>query len=207
MRLRGPRATSPPAQMRVFEVRSVCGSTRTPPAGVRSRSTAPPRKLTSAAWPTARMTVSAGMTSSVPAANVGAKRPSASNTDVTAIVSSPVTCPVADEAVRSPAVHDSNAFVFGFVDLLGVGGDLCRRLQCHDRDVEHARSTRRPGDVERRGHRPARVLVGGRGQRDGRWRSRTCRRGAECRPRGVEGNVAAADDHDARPRGRREIPD
>ena len=63
IRFRGPRATSPPAQMRGSEVRSDSGSTCTPPGRVRSRSTPASRKLdVGAPGPTARMTVSAGMT-------------------------------------------------------------------------------------------------------------------------------------------------
>ena len=86
MRLRGPFATSPPAQICGCDVRSVCSSTCTPPARVRSSSSGP-RKDTSAAWPTARITVSAGCARRCRPRTTGAKRPCSSNTDATATVS------------------------------------------------------------------------------------------------------------------------
>ena len=105
IRLRGPCATSPPAQIRGCDVRSVARR----PARRRRGSLELQRRRgrsRSAAWPTARITVSAGMTSSVPAGTSGANRPCSSNTDATAIVSSPVTRPVADEPVRTAPVDD-----------------------------------------------------------------------------------------------------
>ena len=71
IRFRGPRATSPPAQIRGCEVRSDAGSTSTPPGRSRSSAIAAEQVDDRRLCPTARITVSAAITSSVPGSNVG----------------------------------------------------------------------------------------------------------------------------------------
>ena len=153
------------------------------------------RKPTSAAWPTARMTVSAGITASVPGfegrgeAPVGVEhrrhRDRLQAGDLR----------VADEPVRTTAVHDPDAFAFGLVDLLGIGRDLVGRFERDDRDVEHAGAACGARDVERRRHRSPRVLVGVRRRaRPGAGGAAPDGRGAERGAGRVERDVAAADD-------------
>ena len=103
---------------------------------------------------------------------------------------------VADEAVRSAAVDDADAFALGLVDLLGIGRDLVGRFQRDDRHVEHARPPRGAGHVEGGRHGPPRVFVGGRAQRNRLGRVRAGRRRAQRGSGRVERDVAAADDHD-----------
>ena len=116
------------------------------------------------------------------------------------MVSSPVTRPVvADEAVRALAVEDRDALGLGLGDLLGIGRDLLGRLERDDGHVEHAGAHGGAGDVEGRDHAAAGVVLACR--RPGRRSSasasdRTPGRGPQRGAGGIEGDVAAADDHD-----------
>ena len=98
----------------------------------------------------------------------------------------------------STAIHDADALALGFVDLLGIGRDLLGGLERDDGHVEHAGAPRRAGDVERRGHRPARVVVRGRGRAQLAPGAAAPADAARERGAGrVERDVAAADDDDA----------
>ena len=140
MRLRGPCATSPPAQIvRVRRPQRGRVDARPPCGRVRARRRRAGRR--SAAWPTARMTVSAGAPPRCRATNVGAKRPARRRTPTRRDRLEPGDPAVADEAVRAPSVEDRDALALGLGDLLGVGGDLLGRLQGDDGDVVDARRT------------------------------------------------------------------
>src|SRR6266540_2660484 len=93
IRLRGPNATSPPANTSRADVARVSRSTSMVPRGPTDTPSSGESHDRAGAWPIARITESHGNTDSVPSANFGSNRPSGSNTDVTRRVSSPVTEP------------------------------------------------------------------------------------------------------------------
>ncbi len=138
--------------------------------------------------------MSAARISSVPGRNVGANRPCRveHRRDADRLETGHVT--VADEAVRTAAKHDAYALAFGFLDLLRIGRDLLGRFERDDRHVEHPGAARGTRDVEGRGHRAARVVFRGGTERDRRRLLGAGRHGTQCRARGVERDVAAADD-------------
>jgi hypothetical protein len=119
MRLRGPKARSPPHQMRGCAVRSVARSVGTPPHGAALRPSVAGSQLASARWPMAKITVSQASASSGPSSITGAKRPASSNTRATGTSVTPATRPSAPSMrrtlrrsrrwIRSPAVARSSS--------------------------------------------------------------------------------------------------
>ena len=164
------------------------------PARVRSSLDVGRGSSESAPWPTARITVSAGITASVPGSNVG-REPTVGVEHRRHRDRLEARHPrVADEPVRAAPVDDRDALALGLVDLLGIGRDLVGRLERDDGDVEHAGPDARPG--RRRGSSssrgaasssvgagrpatgsaPCRVRRRPHGARCGRRRTRRCRR-------------------------------
>src|SRR5207248_4368975 len=93
MMSRGPKAMSPAAKIPGAVVISVSGSIFSVPWRVVSMPSEGLRKARSEACPMARITVSHGMTVSVPSANFGLKRLCSSKTEMQRITSSPVSLP------------------------------------------------------------------------------------------------------------------
>ena len=99
--------------------------------------------------------------------------------------------------MRATTVHDLDSLALGFLDLLGIGRDLLRRLERDDRDVEHARAACRPGHIECGGHRASCIVIGRCTHHDRLGRSGSRRRRSQRRARRVESDVATTDHHDA----------
>ncbi len=183
IRLRGPFATSPPAQMRGCDVARVPASTRTVPLGFSSTST-PASRSRSAAWPTARITESAGVISC-------GSRPERRGESTLRVEHrldrdrlEPGHAGLADEPMRTASVDDRDSLPLGLGDLLGVGRDLVGRLEREHGHVANARPQRHARDVEGRRHRPAGVVL----RRDiacrcRRWLRRARPLAARCAPR------------------------
>ena len=89
---------------------------------------------------------------------LGANRPSSSNTDVTPIVSMPATRRPRRRSWRGRGGHERDALVLGLLDLEVVGRHLVARLERDHRDLAGPGAGGGAGHVDRLGHR--RPLVG-----------------------------------------------
>ena len=204
IRLRGPWATSPPAQIRACEVRSVVGSVTIPPSAQFEIGVGQAVEVGGLADGEDHRVGGEDLLRSRHEGRVEAVVVVEHRSDVDRLESGDAAL-LADEAVRARAVQDGDALRFGFGDLLRIGRDLLGRLQRDDGHVEHAGTYRRARHVERRDHSAPGIVLrsGGRpavaAVRAAGWLCRLAglsRRRSQRRAGGVERHVSAADDDD-----------
>ena len=209
MMMRGPNATSPPANTSGREVARVTGSVCNVPRGVSFRLSSGRIQERSAAWPMASTTVSQSTVSSLPvdelrieAAVLVKYAAGLDQLDAGDLAIAP------ENAFRTEAGVQSDAFVFRLFDFLTRRRDFVEVFQAIHVDFRHAFADGFARHIEREAHFVGRFgLAGGQlfqrgsGLMQGHAQFRLAHAGellglAHHRARDVEGDVAAADDHD-----------